>query len=168
MRHANDGAGKLQQNQNQGHSRNAALAGQLVVAGDYFKLGSLLYQKVLDPNIRTQNKKNTLLHTAFEHIDDAMNQRLVVYELLASGANVNARNKQGLTPLDFAVSRTKPNAAAIDHLLHFGAEITPRAQQRAVGMARSGEHWLLEALRNPKGRQANPPLHAPHALGPFV
>ena len=163
-----DAAGRRNQNQHQINNRNAALAGQLVVAGDYFKLGSLLYQKVLDPNVRTANKNNSLLHTAFGYINDHLNLQLVTYELLASGADVNARNKAGLTPLDVAMSRTKLHPPAIDHLLHFGARITPAAQHRAMQMAQRGEPWLLNALRDPQGRQANPPLHAPHAYGPFV
>lgn len=147
---------------------NAKLAARLVVAGDYFKLGNLLHRNLIDPNTKSTNKCNSLLHAAFGFIDSHLNQQLVVYELVSNGADVGVKNVYGMTPLDVAVARTNPNRVAIDHLLRFGAQVTLAAQQRALGLARAGDRRLLQAFRNSKGHQANPPFDAPRFFGSFV
>ena len=149
-------------------SGNAKLAGRLVVAGDYFKLGSLLHRKLIDPDTKSENKGNSLLHAAFGFIDNHLNQQLVVYELVSNGADVNVKNVYGMTPLDVAVARTNPNRVAIDHLLRFGAQVTLAAQQRALGLAREGDRRLLDAFRNLKNYQANPPFNAPRFFESFI
>lgn len=147
---------------------NAKLAARLVVAGDYFKLGNLLHRNLIDPNTKSTNKGNSLLHAAFGFVDSHLNQQLVVYELVSNGADVGVRNVYGMTPLDVAVARTNPNRVAIDHLLRFGAQVTLAAQQRALGLARAGDRRLLQAFRNSKNHQANPPFDAPRFFGSFV
>lgn len=147
---------------------NAKLAGRLVVSGDYFKLGSLLHRKLIDPNTTSTNKSNSLLHAAFGFIDNQLNQQLVVYELVSNGADVSAKNVYGMTPLDVAVARTNPNRVAIDHLLHFGAQVTLAAQQRAMALAREGDRRLLHAFRNLKSHQANPTFDKPRFFESFV
>ncbi|WP_435506714.1 hypothetical protein [Variovorax sp. RHLX14] len=146
---------------------NERLAGRLVVAGDYFKLGGLLHRKLIDPNTKSINKSNSLLHAAFGFVDNHFNQQLVVYELVSSGADVDAKNIYGMTPLDVAVGRTNPNRVAIGHLLRFGAQVTLAAHQRALGLAREGDRRLLHTFRNLKARQANPPVDASHFFGSF-
>lgn len=147
---------------------NAKLAGRLVLAGDYFKLSTFLHRKLIDPNTKSTSKNNSLLHAAFGYVDDHLNQQLVVYELVYSGADVNAENIYGMTPLDVAVARTNPNRVAIGHLLHFGAKVTLAAQQRALELARKGDRRLLQAFRSLKNHQANPPFNAPHFFESFV
>ena len=147
---------------------NARLAARLVVAGDYFKLSNLLHRNLIDPNTKSTNKGNSLLHAAFGFIDSHLNQQLVVYELVSNGADVGVKNVYGMTPLDVAVARTNPNRVAIDHLLRFGAPVTLAAQQRALGLARAGDRRLLQAFRNLKNHQANPPFDMPRFFGSFV
>lgn len=147
---------------------NAKLAARLVVAGDYFKLGNLLHRKMIDPNTKSLNKSNTLLHAAFGFIDNHLNQQLVVYQLVSNGADVDARNIYGMTPLDVAVARTHPNGVAINHLLLFGVQVTPAAQQRALALARGGDRRMLQSFRNLKSHQASPPFDAPRFFESFV
>ena len=83
------------------------------------KIALLLLSAGTDIHIRYENGKDTLLHRTVRNssIKD-------IKLLISAGANVNAKNDNGATPLDIAVgwSRLSDNAEIIEYLESIGAK----------------------------------------------
>eukprot|EP00049_Salpingoeca_infusionum_P019554 m.362398 g.362398 ORF g.362398 m.362398 type:complete len:420 (+) comp20438_c0_seq1:138-1397(+) len=86
--------------------------------GDLEALQFLIENGHVSVNIARRKGKNTALHTAL-----AQNKLAVVPYLLSQGADINARNDRGVTPLMIAVTASK-GPAIIRTLLDAGADPT--------------------------------------------
>jgi ankyrin repeat protein len=70
--------------------------------------------------------------------------------LIEKGANVNARNKTGLTPLHFAADQSYPEPSIVRMLLERGADVEARDSVGLTPLARAernGNRLLVDSLR---------------------
>lgn len=127
---------------------------EVVVHGDVSMLRRYLTQKpgplnMMNVNGASKTEKQGLLHDAMGKIDDRQRQTAVVKELLRHGANPNMKNGWGMTPLDVAARRTKPNFAAIQTLLNAGGRISIDTVKRATELRNQGNPDLYNILVMP-------------------
>lgn len=91
-----------------------------------------------------------LLATAYGSIE-------TVSALLDAGANVNARDVRGMTPLMLAIATDRPNLATVKLLLSKGADVSAKSKndETAVDWARKYKNpAILEALQIKKAQTA--------------
>jgi hypothetical protein len=122
----------------------------LVKSGSTYALRQILETKEkygIDVNAAAPETGNRLLHDAFEHIDSHPVQSDIVKLLLGHGGDPNLRNDQGLTALDVATHRAKPNPHAIGQLLNNGAEVSEHAMDAGLKSSRE-TRWLYFMLRD--------------------
>lgn len=101
----------------------------LAAAGHRAEIAQLLLAAGADPNAATNHRQGTPLHYAADgymsNPDRNPKQQVkTIQYLLAAGANINAKDKNGATPLHRAV-RTRA-AAAVQFLLESGCDPTPK------------------------------------------
>jgi hypothetical protein len=122
---------------------------ELVKSGSTYELRNTLGIKEkygIDVNAAAPQTGKRLLHDAFEHIDSHPVQSDIVKLLLSHGGDPNLRNEQGLTPLDVATHREKPNPHAIGQLINAGAEVSDLAMSRGMELRRGDARWMYFML----------------------
>ncbi len=99
-----------------------------VLKGDVSETGQLLSAGI-HPNAGYTENGLTLLHLAI-----GMDNFFIIYLLLSSGADLEAEENNGLSPLDYAVTLRRLDAVNI--LLNFGAPIDEQTRSiaRHVGL----------------------------------
>lgn len=86
---------------------------------EHKKLLTMLVTKGADLNVKDESGDNTSLHNAIRISFQSDNFEIVEF-LIKNGANVNARNKKGQTPLKLAVEGKKKKLAEL--LRQYGAK----------------------------------------------
>jgi hypothetical protein len=96
----------------------------LAAAGYRAEIVTSLLAAGADPDVTGPHRWGRPLHYAADGYRDPIRQVKTIGTLIAAGADVNAADKNGATPLHRAV-RTR-SAAAVDCLLDAGADVTKR------------------------------------------
>lgn len=121
---------------------------------------AMLLKEGAEPNFTLPGTGSTPLHLAVRRQD-----KITVAMLLHMGANVDAKNMSGTTPLQMTANQFRgelgaDHAEVLEHLLQYGA----RVDERAGVLGRTALHWatiagcaqavarLLEAGANPRLR----------------
>lgn len=127
---------------------------EVVLSGNIPMLRRYLTQKPSPQNLVNVNgssptEKQGLLHDVMAKVNDPKIQIAVVRELLTQGADPNKKNVWGMTALDVAARRTKPNFTAIQTLLNAGGRISSDTVKRATELRNQGNPDLYNILVMP-------------------
>ncbi|MGJ7580721.1 hypothetical protein ACSFA3_11120 [Variovorax sp. RHLX14] len=127
---------------------------EVVLSGNIPMLRRYLTQKpgpqnLIDVNGSSPTEKQGLLHDVMAKVNDPKIQIAVVKELLRQGADPNKKNCFGMTALDVAARRTKPNFTAIQTLLNAGGRISIDTVNRATELRSQGKPDLFNILVMP-------------------
>lgn len=110
------------------------------LAGRHFRTADLLHHNGAEPNVQGRRER-TPLHSA------AHNGKLeLIRKLIEYGADIDARDKDGYTPLRFASEGLK-NPTVIRLLLDHGADVNTRAGDLSTPLHMASGWGLVEVAR---------------------
>jgi hypothetical protein len=111
------------------------------LAKEQFQTAQLLHDRGADPNVCGYTNATPLHAAAFRGCTE------VVKKLLEYGANKEAQNAAGMTPLYFASGDTIPQPHSVRLLLEHGVDVNARANDGSTPLHRAARYGHLDSAR---------------------